>query len=476
MIRKIFLEDLYIHDHGKNKGSVDWGRCIGRWVRFVYSDIEGKVQIISYDSKKQKIRIEYNGKIYGIYTSNFIKCCLGKIVGRITGEFKIEIGKMIIDDKRNLIITDREYRKRNNKMEKQKWYKYTCNKCGWTEGWIVEGSLMGSQGCSCCCGITVVEGINDIFTTNFWMVKLGIAVNDSKSNTSHSNKKIKVICPDCGKIMLKQIGHIYTTKSIGCVCGDGYSYPEKFIYSMLKQLNVEFVTQLSSYNFKWCNRHRYDFYLLKHNVIIEVHGSQHYESKYRGKTIEEEQENDRIKTELALRNGIKEENYIILNCRKSELEWIKNSVLSSSLVNMFDLSKVNWLKCEESGLSNKIKEVCSAWKDKREEETAIDLASKFNLSPTTTRSYLKKGTSLGWCDYDAKKEFEDVLIRNRKLRMRAIEIYKDGVLLGIFESYADLARKSENLLGTKLNSKSIYSTCSGRQRTYKGYIIKRVEL
>ena len=49
--------------------------------------------------------------------------------------------------------------------------------------------------------------------------------------------------------------------------------------------------------------------------------------------------------ELALRNGIDE--YIIIDCRKSNLNWIKNNILDSSLVNIFKLDDIDWELCDE---------------------------------------------------------------------------------------------------------------------------------
>lgn len=45
------------------------------------------------------------------------------------------------------------------------------------------------------------------------------------------------------------------------------------------------------------NNRKYDIYIDKYNLIVEVHGVQHYEDsrKFTKRTLEEEQENDRKK-------------------------------------------------------------------------------------------------------------------------------------------------------------------------------------
>ena len=49
-----------------------------------------------------------------------------------TIEFKVEIGQIFKDDKRDIVITNREYRKEKHgkSMVNVKYYKYTCNICG----------------------------------------------------------------------------------------------------------------------------------------------------------------------------------------------------------------------------------------------------------------------------------------------------------------------------------------------------------
>ena len=203
-------------------------------------------------------------------------------------------------------------------------------------------------------------GINTIWDPDRWMCDLGVSEEDAKTHSRASNKSITVTCPNCGKIKNIKINRIYFEKSIGCSCGDGVSYSEKIMISLLNQLDIKYIKE---YKPLWSNNKRYDFYLVDYNYIIECHGKQHYGDSFFArkniKTLEDEQSNDIYKKELALSNGINE--YVVLDCRKSDLKWIKNSILNSDLNNMFDLSKVDWLKCEEFALSNQVKKVCDYW-------------------------------------------------------------------------------------------------------------------
>ena len=136
---------------------------------------------------------------------------------------------------------------------------------------------------------------------------------------SYGNKhKILMNCPNCGNE--KHISpNEYLYQGLGCpVCSDGVSYPEKIMYGVLEQLHLEFQTQLTKTTFKWCKGDdydvKYDFYIPSLNCIIETHGRQHYEisskkSKY--KSLEEIQNNDINKEQLAKNNNICIDGFII---------------------------------------------------------------------------------------------------------------------------------------------------------------------
>lgn len=397
-MRKIFIDDLPKKEGigaNKNKMVIDWNNSVGCNIHFIYYNIEGDLYIEDYINKKSSIVVVvYNNNKYRISTSNLINCNLGKLIGKYTREFKF-LNDNLKDDKRDFMILDRKYIK-NKKM-----YKYRCNICE-NEGWLNESDLLNKKiGCSACSHRKVVLGINTIWDTDRWMCDLGVSEKDAKTHTRCSSQKITVTCPNCKRKKDMAISKIYNRKTISCICGDGVSYSEKFIISLLEQLNIKYIRE---YVPKWINNKRYDFYLPDYNCIIECHGDQHYNQTGRkgARTLEEEQYNDKYKKELAINNGV--ENYIVLDCRKSELKYIKNSILNSKLNVIFDISKVNWLKCEKSTTTNLVKQVCDYWNNKEEWETVFDLTNEFGLCGTTIRKYLKKGTKLGWCDYDPEKE------------------------------------------------------------------------
>lgn len=463
--------------NNKNKQCIDRENLIGKKVHFIYNDIEGDIEIVKY--KDEYLYVKYlEGKEFKIKLCHFLNCHLGKLLGEHTGNFKIEIGTHFKDEKRNIVITDRKYVIDSGNI-KRKYYKYICNKCNYDcgehyksgeykeEHWSEESSLLDNTGCACCCNRIVVPEINSIVANKetHWMIPYFQGGYDEAKKYSKSNSKIIYFkCPDCGRIKDKKmiINTLYCMRSVGCSCGDGFSYPTKIIFSILKQLHIENQTEYSP---NWIKPKRYDFYIPSKKIIIEVDGEFHRkDNEMNGQTKQESQAIDEYKDEMAKKHGIK---VIRINYEFGDLDFINNSILKSELNDIFDLSKVDWLKCEEFALSNLCKKACEIKRDSLNISTK-NIAKIMNLSINTIIRYLSKGTRLGWCYYNSHEE-------HSRLNGCPVEIFKDGISLGIFPSCAELSRKSKELFGIKLNNSSISLVASGKQKSpYKGFIFKYI--
>lgn len=494
--RQIFLEGLpkkYGIGKYKNKLMIDWENSIGYKVNFIYDDIEGDLEILQYSPNEQILQIKYNDDILKISIGNLKRCKLGKLLNKITVEFKLEIEQVFKDDKRNLTIINREHRdklKNNNYIQHEKWYEYHCNKCG-AELWMIESGLLSqNHNCACCSNQIIVKGINDIATTNKELIPYFVNTEDIYTYTYASSKKTLTTCPDCG-YEKKMVISSLSKQGFSCPrCSDGISYPEKLMFSVLEQLKENkqidnFIYQYTKTNNKWCGKYKYDFYFEKEGqeYIIETHGEQHYKEEH-GKwaKLDEVQENDKNKKELAIYNGIKEKNYIITDCRKSDFEFIKNNILSSKLEQMFNLNKIDWIKCGEYTCKNLVKEICDYWhlhnEINNEELTTSDLAKEFKISNTTILRYLKRGTKLDWCNYDGKKE----LIKSNKQKgilsgikiSKPVEMFKNNISIGIFESCTELERQSQKLFGVKLLQSNTSMVCNNKRPQHKGYTFKYI--
>lgn len=491
-MRKVFLDELPKKEGiGANKGKmlIDWNLSVGHFVEGVYDDIDFNVQIIEYNKKSSRLKIKYNNKEYDMYSGNFKDCKFGKILKLRTNEFKIEIGTPFKDGNRDIIVIDREYKEKNKNNGNNKYYRCHCNKCGY-EYFVVEYSLISSKsGCPRCCNNSnvVVKGINDIATVSPWMIKYFKDKTETYENTVNSHKKVLMKCPDCGAEKMKRIGGLYETKSMGCICSDHISYPEKFMISLLKQLNIEFIKELSKTTFDWCKNYRYDFYIPSLNIIIETHGEQHLNTKnynrgfsvYKRKDSLSELENDKRKEHLAKENNI--DDYIAIDCSMSTMEFIKNEILSSKLSELLDLSKVDWLKCEEFALKNLVKEVCNYYNNNKN-MTTTEIGVIFGLTKNTIRKYLKSGTNLKWCNYDVCTEKKKAILKtsntNRRLYSKKVIVLKDNVEITLFNSLRELEDNSLSVLGIKLNKSQVCIRLNPNNKKYgqlyKGYTFKYV--
>lgn len=474
-MKKVFLDDL--PRKGKNKGCYDWQKSIGRKIKGVYENIEFEVEIVSVERNKYTLlTLKYNNKLFKINSDNFKSCRLGNVLKIRTPDFKIEIGTRIKDEKRDITIIDKEYR-RDDKNRRYKWYKYHCYQCGY-EGWVVENALLGqSVGCSVCTGHTVVEGINDIPTTAPFMIKyFQGGYDEAKLYTCCSHSKIHPVCPDCGRIKKKSmnISKIYTRKTCNCSCSDKQPYPQKLMFSVLEQLNISFDTEKK---FDWCKyidfksnklkQGYYDFYfqLNDKKYIIETDGNFHTtNNSMNGQTKEESKYIDDEKDRLALEHGIE---VIRVDCDISDLEYIKKNAIIKLKI-LFNLNEINWLKAEDFALSNRVKEACEYWHNGI--NSTKEIAKVMKLHQATASRYLKKGSSLLWCDYNSKNEMRKNGARNGRASGNSIICITNNQ---VFSSGYDCSRKSLNLYGIQLSHQMLYYACKNKS-SYKGFIFKYI--
>lgn len=237
-----------------------------------------------------------------------------------------------------------------------------------------------------------------------------IMINDLYKISCNSKEKFFITCYSCGKPSgnKKTISNLYY-QGFSCeYCSDGLPLTEKFVMNILRQLKINFISQLTKVNFEWCKNYEYDFYIPSLNAIMEINGIQHYQKSNRGRTLEDEQENDKCKKELALDNGIKK--YIIIDCRYSEFDWLKENIIKE-LSSYFDLSNVNWeLAWEESQNSLVIK----AWELWEKGLTSYDISLVLNLSKQTIIKYLKKGSIINRCSYTYKEAYKRASLKRKK--------------------------------------------------------------
>ena len=197
-------------------------------------------------------------------------------------------------------------------------------------------NLSHNRGCPVCSGRALHDG-NRLSLLRPDLVKYFINPTDANNYAVCSNKKVKLKCPKCNSLKTKEISvSKLSSRGFSCdFCSDGISLPEKFGASLFKQLNIEFETQK---RFNWAKDKRYDKYFMLNGeeYLCEIHGLQHFEERTIGRSIKKEQENDELKKLLAIKNGIKSENYIVIDTRYSTLEHLQFN-FSKQLNHIFDL-------------------------------------------------------------------------------------------------------------------------------------------
>lgn len=292
---------------------------------------------------------------------------------------------------------------------------------------------------------------------------------DDKKLPYSSNEFISWKCPNCNATWKTSPNRMNKRKNICIICGNNGSYPELFIDSFLSQLAEIYHREAQ---FDWLEGKKYDFYLPLHNMIIEAHGKQHYSTSFEykgGRSLWEEQQNDEIKMEAAIKNGISE--YVVINCSKSEKEFIKNNILSSILPTLlyFKSDDVDWELCDKDATKNITKEICDEYKSGL---SINELTLKFKKNQNTIRTHLKKGTSFGWCDYNPVEEIEKAHKESgervvQTMSKKVCQLDLNDNIIKIFNSLQEAQRN--------LKISHIWDVIIGKRKTAGGFKWKYLE-
>lgn len=177
------------------------------------------------------------------------------------------------------------------------------------------------------------------------------------------------------------------------ICGKKSSYPERFVYSILKQAKINFVPQKE---FEWLNNRFYDAYLPDNNSIIEIHGLIHYQPvKLNGKKnpeeiYEEKITSDKIKHEAALNNKM---NYYIINASEPK----KLFQTAKNVLNFIDFSNISELECEKFANYKYIVNECKLW---NQGFTLNEIHIKLKESIQSIQRKLCLGNKYNICNYN----------------------------------------------------------------------------
>lgn len=356
-------------------------------VPFFYNGRSDTLTIIA--CKNNKLTVLYDGKTEYISTTSLTSVGLDKLTGAFTKEYKYDVGRHIQLGKTDITILDQIRMGSRN----VRGYKYVCNTCHQTNE-ISEYNIADKGCCPVCSGSIVVPGINDIATTDSWMVPFFQDKALTQLRSHGAGDELYFICPDCGRTRSKRmaISTLYSTRSIACVCGDGYSYPNKFMYSVLEQLLLQ--KRIKGFDKEyiddWTDGKRYDFLVTLFDerekpLIIEMDGGLGHGNRTMDKTIlpEDTVAVDQWKDEQALMHGYQIKR---IDALLSEKEYLEKSI-RSSLSDLIDFQYVDWSYAEQFAYSNLVKDVCIYY-ESHKPITTKQLGDIFHISQSTALKYL----------------------------------------------------------------------------------------
>ena len=307
-----------------------------------------------------------------------------------------EIGQIIESKTGKFIIKD-QYRKKEkfgNRDVMINTYKCECLIHNDFQFELFQHRIKQGIGCPLCGHRKVIHGIASLYDEHKELLQYLVNPDDAKNITSMSSKKILCKCLFCGHEKMISVNNLVQHGFSCQFCSDHISYPNKFVRKFLDQLNIEYESEKI---FQWSDKKVYDQYIPKLNMIIENHGIQHYE-KTSFTDIEYQKSNDEYKMLLARQNGIT--NYIVIDCRISDMNYIKQSILNSELVTLLNFKKadVDWNTCDIFASTNS--ELIKVCEEYNKNNNITRVCEILHHSAETVRNYLLVGTKAGLCEYE----------------------------------------------------------------------------
>lgn len=323
----------------------------------------------------------------------------------------------------------------------------TCLQCGCD--FLTSYNKMNSQksGCPACKNKKVLIGFNDLWTTHPEFASLLRNKEDGYKCTYASNKRFEWKCPICGNLITKMVNDV-VSKGLNCqLCREGISYPEKFLKNILICNNIDFEYQKV---FDWLDNKRYDFYLKDTNTIIEVNGMQHYEEvkHFATRSLSEEIENDCFKKDCAISNGI--ENYIILDCRYSNCDWIKKSILDSKFLKIYKNLDINWDYIDLLSRNHIIYQISDLYNLGKQKDEIKDI---LKISDSTYYRYINIASKNNLCNYHPKI---DMIKRAKAIKSKKILCITTNKTFDCIKDAADYYDISYYCLKKALRENKLY--------------------
>lgn len=259
--------------------------------------------------------------------------------------------------------------------------------------------VLEGYGCPYCAGQKVLIGFNDLWTTDPEMASMLTDPSIGYEITRGSKRIVGWTCPYCSSQKQSSPKQV-STYGLACPnCSDGISYPNRLMYNILTQFNINFKNEVSkaTQGFEWVGKYKYDFYFeVNGNMnFIEMDGGFHYGDYFL--SYEEVHDTDKIKDSLAIEHGI---NMIRIDCNYTlmsrRFEYIKQSILNSKLNQILDLNSVNWEKCNKDALKSLYMEAAKQYDSGM---SIREIANNLGVSYSSVYTWIKTLGEKGLCSY-----------------------------------------------------------------------------
>lgn len=332
--------------------------------------------------------------------------------------------------------------------------------------------LLQGQDCPYCCNKKPLKGFNTFGDKFPWLVKYFKNSEDAFKYTPNSGENVFFKCPVCGYEDKRRIATIASSGYFHCkICGDFESLPNKFIRAVLEYKKDILDYYEFEYKPEWANgKYRYDAYFeYKGNkYIVEMQGLQHFTNRMNSKfkPNRNEQENDKNKRELALKNGIKY--YIEILAYKTSIEYLNKEFNKTILKDIFKFTEKELIeihKLIQTSLFGKVVELYN--NDKK----VMEIVRKLSISDSTVTKYLKKANELGLSEYQPQTNGRKGLKVPKAIKVKAINI--DTKKEEIFNSKKSLIRKFKDDKNITIEMKRMNKSIKNKEE-YKGYIFEEL--
>lgn len=276
-------------------------------------------------------------------------------------------------------------------------------KCKYGHIWYsTPHDILDGYGCPYCAGQKILIGFNDLWTTDPDVAKMLSDPNVGYEVSRGSKRMVDWTCPKCGKHKMSYPKQVVSYGLACSACSDGISYPNKFMLSVLKQLKIDFKNEVSKKvnGFEWVKDYKYDFYVESNydRYFIEMDGQFHYDDYF--VSHEDVRNIDIIKDKLAFNHGI---NMIRIDCNypnmNQRFEYIRQSIQDSRLSDIFDLTLIDWDKCNIDGTKSLHIEAANQYNNGL---SIREISNNLCISYSTVYSWLKRLSKEGLCSYSPK--------------------------------------------------------------------------